>query len=152
MVSTATTPAVTLDSTASMKARRVSSWVLAVRSAVVCSSSRSVIRLNAAASTWTSSSLSGISTRVEKSPSSIRPAALTSWPTGRTSRSASFSAVTIARPTMISAPRNKREIEAKLVGARALEQGAIVVEHLIGAVHLGTELRIEHARRVEIGV
>ena len=45
--SSAITPAVTLDSTASMKARRVSSWVLAERSAPVCSSSRPVIRLNA---------------------------------------------------------------------------------------------------------
>ena len=34
------TPAVTLDSTASMNARRVSSCVFAVRSAFVCSSSR----------------------------------------------------------------------------------------------------------------
>jgi hypothetical protein len=42
---------VTLDSTASMKARRVSSWVLAARSALVCSSSRSVMRLKAVAST-----------------------------------------------------------------------------------------------------
>ena len=47
----------TLDSTASMNARRVSSCVLAVRKAVVCSSSRPVIRLKAAASVCTSSSL-----------------------------------------------------------------------------------------------
>ena len=43
------TPAVTLDSTASMKARRVSSWALAVTQRAVCSSSRPVIRLKAVA-------------------------------------------------------------------------------------------------------
>ena len=57
LASSAITPAVTLDNTASMKARRVSSWVFALRSSVVCSSSRSVIWLKAVASVWTSSSL-----------------------------------------------------------------------------------------------
>ena len=56
-MSSAITPAVTLDSTASMKARRVSSWALAVRSSLVCSSSRPAIRLKAVASVWISSSV-----------------------------------------------------------------------------------------------
>ena len=56
--SSAITPAVTLDSTASMNARRVSSWVLAVRSSPVCSSSRPAIRLKAVDSVCTSSSVS----------------------------------------------------------------------------------------------
>ena len=73
--SSAITPAVTLDSTASMKARRVSSWVLAARRALVCSSRRPAIRLNAVASVWISSSVFATGTRAEKSPSSIRPAA-----------------------------------------------------------------------------
>ena len=53
-------PAVTPDSTASMKARRLSSWALAETRSPVCSSSRSVIRLNARPrpiSSWTSHSV-----------------------------------------------------------------------------------------------
>ena len=66
----------TLDSTASMKARRASSWVFADRKRAVCSSRRPAIRLNAVASVWTSSSVSAIGTRAEKSPCSMRPAAV----------------------------------------------------------------------------
>ncbi len=102
--SSATTPAVTLDRTASMNARRISSWRLAFLSSPVCSSSLPAMRLNAAESVCTSSSVSATGTRAEKSPSSIRPAAPTSWPTGRTRRSARLRAVKMASPTMISAP------------------------------------------------
>ncbi len=49
LASSATTPAVTLDRTASVKAPRVSSCAFADMSADVCSSSRPVMRLNALA-------------------------------------------------------------------------------------------------------
>jgi hypothetical protein len=62
--------------------------------------------LKAVASVWTSSSVFATGTRAEKSPASILPAALTSSPTGLTSRSASLSAVNVESATMINEPRS----------------------------------------------
>ena len=126
--STAITPAVTLDSTASMNARRVSSCVLRARSSLVCSSSRPVIRLKAVASVCTSSSVLVTGTRAEKSPASIRPAAVTSSPTGRTRRSASRSAVRIDKTDDDQRAEQQRGIEPQLVDSRALQQRLIVAQ------------------------
>ena len=97
--STEITPAETPVSTASISARRLSS-------ALVCSSSRRVIVLNAIANVPTSSRLPGEATRADRSPAATRRDAPTRSPTGRTRRSATFSAIQTATPTISSEIRN----------------------------------------------
>ena len=80
------TPAVTPDITASISARRLSS-------APVCACSRSVIWLNALPSVPSSSWTRVSGTRADRSPVATLCAAATSAPTGRTSRSATSSAI-----------------------------------------------------------
>ena len=64
----------TPDSTASVKARRLSSWALAVTSAPVCSSSRLVIRLKALPSVADLVALPrDAGTRAERSPAVTLP-------------------------------------------------------------------------------
>ena len=88
-------PALTALSTASVKARRLSS-------APVCSSILPVMRLKALASVPTSSCRRGASTRALRSPAATRRAAWTSSETGRTSRSATVSAIQIEAATISS--------------------------------------------------
>ena len=117
------TPADTPDITASISARRLSSWALAVTSALFCASSRSVMRLNAVASVPTSSRAVVSGTRAERSPPSTRRAASTSCPTGRTSRSATASAIHTATPT-ISSDNTSSATLKRICSVRALASSA----------------------------
>ena len=53
---------------------------------------------------------------------------------------------------MTSAPSSKAALNRSWLIASLREQRPIIVEHIVGAVDLLAELRIEHARRVQIGV
>jgi hypothetical protein len=86
------TPAETPDITASISARRLSSWALAVTSAMVCSCSRSVIPLNAVAKR--ADLVLRLRHRHARRQIALgdAPRGATSWLIGRTSRSATASA------------------------------------------------------------
>ena len=115
------TPAVTLDSTASMNARRVSSWVLAAaqRAGLLLEPAGHAVE-GASPSVWISSSVSATGTRAEKSPSSIRPAAPTSCadrphqPVGELQRGQD------REPDDDQRAEQQRRVEPQLVGARSL--------------------------------
>ncbi len=106
------TPAVTLDRTASMNARRVSTWALAARNAPVCSSSRPLIRLKAVASVCTSSSdlrhrhPGGEVAFLDPPRGRDQLAQWANHSVGKAS-----SAAKIASPTMISAPSSKAALK-----------------------------------------
>ena len=111
----------TPDITASISARRLSSWALAVTSALVCSCSRAghaVERVGQRADLVVARGVRARA-RSDRRPRPAR-AASTSSPTGRTSRSATASAIQTAIPTISSDSASSAALKLQLQRARAL--------------------------------
>ena len=143
--STAITPAVTLDSTASINALRVSSCVLAVRSSFVCTSSRSVIWLKAVESVCTSSSLFGDRYAGGKVAGFDPTRGIDELPDRPDQPVRELERGQDGQADDDEGAEEERRVEAKLVNSRAREQCPVILEgrHLHRSSVL--ELGIEHA-------